>query len=248
MATGQKKSPRAPSISLEDALERAGRAYDKERLHAAPIDVMAEHIGYKTANSGAALQALASLRYYGLFERPQEGQLAVSKDVEAFRYAPDESVQRALLVKFLRTPPLFSELLDKYSGALPSDGNLKYELIQRGFLPGTAFVVVNAFKRSVAFASYFDAPAVTPSSDIVEPGKTQHVGDERASERFVQSIATPIEPSPVHSQDEDSLDRIPVRLTGGRRAWLLIPAVFLEADKQRLKAQIDLLLTEEDDG
>jgi hypothetical protein len=42
-------------------------------------------------------------------------------------------------------------------------------------------------------------------------------------------------------------DRIPVRLAGGRRAWLLIPHEFREADKTRLKAQIDLLLTEDEE-
>ena len=42
-------------------------------------------------------------------------------------------------------------------------------------------------------------------------------------------------------------DRIPVRLAGGRRAWLEIPTPFYAADKLRLKAQIDLLLTEEEE-
>ena len=40
-------------------------------------------------------------------------------------------------------------------------------------------------------------------------------------------------------------DCLPVRLTGGRRAWLVIPQQFFEADKARLRAQIDLLLTVE---
>jgi hypothetical protein len=31
------------------------------------------------------------------------------------------------------------------------------------------------------------------------------------------------------------------------QAWLLIPTPFFKADKERLKAQIDLLLTEEDE-
>ncbi|MNR68298.1 hypothetical protein D3C85_1927750 [compost metagenome] len=48
-------------------------------------------------------------------------------------------------------------------------------------------------------------------------------------------------------EDESASDRIPVRLSGGRRAWLVIPQVFFEADKKRLKAQIDLLLTEDDE-
>lgn len=53
--------------------------------------------------------------------------------------------------------------------------------------------------------------------------------------------------APAASSDADAgHDRIPVRLQGGRRAWLWIPTVFYESDKQRLKAQIDLLLTEDE--
>jgi hypothetical protein len=43
----------------------------------------------------------------------------------------------------------------------------------------------------------------------------------------------------------DDTDKIPVRLSEGRKAWLVIPTPFYEADKLRLKAQIDLLLTED---
>jgi len=40
---------------------------------------------------------------------------------------------------------------------------------------------------------------------------------------------------------------VPVRLSGGRRAWLEIPSPFFVAGKRRLKAQIDLLLADDDD-
>ena len=241
----RKKSPRAPSIALDEALDRVLRAYEKERLHAAPVDVIAQDIGYKGANSGTALQALASLRYYGLLERPREGTLAVAKEVESFRFAPNEELKRRLLHQFLRSPPLFAELLDKYPSGLPSDANLKHELItQRRFTAPTAAAVLLAFKRSVAFAGYFDAP--TPYGSSEGPASTE-VGEA------LGPIAPAESEPPASSQElrttafEEDLDRIPVRLRGNRRAWLLIPVPFFEADKDRLKAQIDLLLTEEDD-
>ena len=42
-------------------------------------------------------------------------------------------------------------------------------------------------------------------------------------------------------------DQIPVGLPSGRRAWLVIPTPFHTSDKDRLKAQIDLLLMVEDE-
>lgn len=253
--TPRKKSPRAPTMALDEALERAMRAYDKERLHAAPTDVVAQNLGYKGTSSGTALAALASLRYFGLLERPSDGLLAVTKDVEAFRYSPSEDLKRSFLSNFLRKPALFAELLDKYASGLPSDANLKYELIQRGFLPTTASSVVTVFRQSVEFSGYFDKA----EKDLL----VDAVGEESADEVGLKMPASSTAPIPTErdaapsgraaaplapATEDGEYDRIPVRLSGGRRAWLSIPTPFFIADKQRLKAQIDLLLTAEDDA
>lgn len=251
----RKKSPRAPSIPLDEALERVMKVYDKERLHPAPADVVAQDMGYKDANNGRALSAMASLRYYGLIERQADGMLSVSKDVEAFKYAPNETLRASYLRRFLTTPPLFGELLDRYGEGLPSDGNLRYELIQRGFLPPTAESLVAVLRRSADFAKAFDGPKepmeeedlqmiVEPSSVSREQGSAPRQTPPMSPPSFSLegSVAAPSVP------DEIGHDKIPVRLSGGRRAWVVIPAVFYEADKQRLKAQIDLLLTEDDEA
>jgi hypothetical protein len=238
----RKKSPRAPSMPLDEAVERAIRAYDKERRHPAPIEAMAQSLGYKGANSGTALKAIASLRYFGLLERPGEGQLAISKDVESYQYAPSEDLKRELRIRWLKNPPVFSDLLDKFKGGLPSDVTLKYELIQKGFLPDSAAEVLSVFRQSVEFARFFESE----SSDAPQPKLELAPDIALASgipeaEEPKQSVA--IEPlAPI---DSSSMDRIPVRLSGGRRAWLVIPEPFFAADKERLKAQIDLLLTED---
>ena len=148
----RKKSPRAPSISLDDAIEKAGKIYDKDRCHAAPIDGVAQHIGYKNAGNGAALSALASLKYYGLIDRPKEGMAAVSKQYEAFRFAPNETIKHELITKWLKAPPVFAELLGKYTEGLPSDKTLIFDLIQNGFAPGPAESCVQIFRKSVDFA------------------------------------------------------------------------------------------------
>lgn len=247
----RKKSPRAPTLPLDEAIDRVMKVYEKERLHPAPSDVVAQNIGYKGASNGAALSALASLRYYGLLERPRDGLLGVTKDVEAYKFAPDDSLKRSFLLNFLRRPVLFSELLEKYSTGLPSDANLKYDLIQRGFLPRSAAEVVSVFRRSVEFTGYFDGSepdlaiqAVEPSPAVREP-----VAEVRADVVAREPMHELRAVQPPELPGEGEHDRIPVRLPGARRAWLVIPTPFFAADKQRLKAQIDLLLTqdEEDD-
>lgn len=255
----RKKSPRAPSTPLDEALDRALKAYDKERLHPAPTDVVAQNLGYKGASSGTALAAMASLRYYGLLERPRDGFLGVSKEVEAYKFAPSEELKRSLLLGFLRRPALFAELLDKYASGLPSDANMKYDLIQRGFLPATASSLVQVFRRSVEFAGFFDYDEESAPDDAVateesigmEPAKgaaqtdTLPFSTDHAVAVRSHKVTTPHSGTLV--SDESEHDRIPVRLPGGRRAWLWIPTPFFAADKQRIKAQIDLLLTEDDE-
>lgn len=241
----RKKSPRAPSLALDDAIEKALRVYEKERRHAAPTDLVARHMGYKGANNGAALSALASIRYYGLMERPGEGKLAVAKEVESYKFAPSEDVRRELEIRWLKTPQIFAELLDRYSDGLPSDANIRYDLIQRGFLPIGAESLIPVFRRSVEFVRYFDTEREDPQKSEALPPETNNPSHEVA-QPSVESQT--ISNSLVGDQFPESgnLDRIPVRLSAGRRAWLVIPEPFFEADKKRLKDHIDLLLTEDE--
>lgn len=242
--SARKRSPRAPSIALDDAIDRVLKIYDKERRHPAPADVFAQNMGYKNAANGAALSALASLRYFGLADRVQEGLLVVSKDVESYKFAPNDQMRRELVIKWLKTPPLFVELLVKYEGGLPSDATLKYDLIQRGFNPATADACLSVFRRSVDYAHYYELQ--TERGDIL----AEH---EEAEEANQEDVATPkdIQHESVSEKlvsiSATETDRIPVRLGGGRRAWIEVPMPFYSADKDRLKAQIDLLLTDDEE-
>lgn len=240
-------------MSLSEALDRAIKVYSKEKLHAAPLEVVANAIGYKNANSGTALSALASLRYYGLLERPKEGFLAASKDVQAFIFAPSEDKRKELLIQFLKRPPLYAELLDKYQGGLPSEATVRYDLIERGFAPTFANSALTAFKQSIEFAGYFDTEGDAPAEELDEDKP------EISPERLVETakVAHPTQHAstghsaspegPLPERDVEGFDRIPVRLSGGRRAWLVIPTPFFQADKARLKAHIDLLLSDDDE-
>jgi hypothetical protein len=239
----RKKSPRAPSIPLGEAIERALRVYEKEKRYPAPTEVVAQGMGYKSANNGTALGALASLRYFGLLEKPEDGKLAVSKDVENYQYAPDPKIKSELLLKWLRAPSIFADLLDRYPGGLPSDANLRFDLINRGFSPAAADSAISVFRRSAEFAGY-NASQRDESNQA-----DRQAGEALALETGVVPAASSIVRSskpPLQSEfSVDETDTIPVRLSEGRKAWLVIPTPFYEADKLRLKAQIDLLLTED---
>src|SRR3569832_504779 len=239
------RSPRAPSMPLDEAIDKTGRIYERERRHLAPIEAVAQSLGYSGAKNGAAVQALASLRYYGLIERPGEGQVQVSKDFESYTFAPEEKLKRDLRLKWLTSPPVFSELLEKFPGELPSDPTLKFTLIQRGFTPTTADECVSVFRRSVEFARFYQQlPEAAP--EIEAPEEDVQAAPSSLTPTTAVSTVIPKPQLPVPPLAPTDTDRIPVRLSGNRRAWIEIPLPFFEADKDRLKAQIDLFLTDDE--
>lgn len=240
----RKKSPRAPSMPLGEALEKALRIYDKERRHAAPTDVIAQNLGYKSANNGAALTAIASLRSYGLLEKAQDGKLAISKSVETYRFAPDEALKNQLLIQWLKAPTIFATLLDAYGSGLPSDATIRFQLIEQGFNPASAESLLDVFKHSVDFTKYFDVKSV---DDHVQSQNNEPQDSPANLSPRTSDFTAPGGIELASQNSSATHDRIPVRLSGGRRAWLEIPSPFFAADKKRLKAQIDLLLAEDDE-
>ncbi|WP_038484249.1 hypothetical protein [Collimonas arenae] len=252
VAIKKKPNPRSPNMPLDDALARALKVYQAEGRHSAPNEVVMKHLGYNGKN-GAALQAVASIRYWGLVERPRDGQLMVSKTFEDFQFTPDPAHKQELLIGFLKSPPLYAELLEKYADRLPSDGNLKFDLIQRGFDPAAADTVVGIFKRSVEFVRYYDvvgqpkgqveSVVEKTTEDIVTEG-----GDIRPQVAPVGQELPRYQFSGVSgSHLDEGMDRVPVKLAGGRRAFLEIPTPFYLADKERLKAYIDFHLADDED-
>ncbi|MDL2339502.1 MAG: hypothetical protein QFE16_16840, partial [Pseudomonadota bacterium] len=82
------------------------------------------------------------------------------------------------------------------------------------------------------------AGAAIPEQDELAKASPESRGNAQ------QSATTTSTPAVA---DLGEYDRIPVRLPGARRAWLFIPTPFFSSDKQRIKAQIDLLLTEDEE-
>lgn len=243
-----KKSPRAPSMALDEALERTLRALERQGLGAVPAEVVAQNLGYKSVNSGTALAALASLRYFGLLDRPKVGFLAVSKNVESYKLAPNETARRSILIGFLKNPPLFAQLLDQFRQGLPPESSVRSELIHRSFAPVAAESVLISFIKSIEFVNYYDGTQSDMSVAIPAQKKNDSESDDAISPTIIRSQVSALRSTSEIKMFDDVADKIPVRLRGGRRAWLIIPVPFFAADKARLKAQIDLILTMDEEG
>lgn len=256
-STPRTRSPRAPLISLKEAVDRIEKIYAIEGRHPASADIVAQHLGYKSSENGAAKRILAGLGYFGLLERHSVGMLGVTKSFEEFKFAPSNKLRAEILQKWLTTPGIFGELREKFQGKLPSDASLKFELIQRGFKPAAAEECLSAFVESVQYVTQVQPETPDVEENVEETLNTEKDTDAEESIKSGSELLVTKSQSNEHKArtntlaqdiDENEIsDRIPVRLAGGRRAWLVIPSPFFTADKRRLISQIELLLTNDEE-
>jgi hypothetical protein len=216
----RKKPPRALAVSLDEALKRAFLLQARLGKSASHLEAVVQALGYKGANNGAALTMLGALKEYGLLKRSTEGQWQLTDVIERYQQAATQPhLRKQLLQDCLIGVPAFAPLLKKYPQGLPEDDALRNELSDLDISPVLLVGVLNTLKKSLAFIHSLPETIEAPQLAAIP------------------AIA------PITVAEED---RIPVRLSGGRKAWLVIPSPFYTADKQRLKAQIDLLMCEDE--
>lgn len=143
------RSPRAPQISLQEALVKIRMVYDQEHTHRANREVIAKDMGY-SGLSGASAAAIASLRQFGLLEGTGES-MRVSEDATIILELPPGEPERALaLHRVAFAPPLFAELNGEFGSKLPSDENLRLYLVKRGFNKEAANNFIRSYRETLS--------------------------------------------------------------------------------------------------
>lgn len=146
------RSPRYPSMSLEDAIEHGRTIFDKDRRHPIAREVAASHIGYKSLN-GAADSALSSLMQYGILEKVAKGEVRVSQWAVDILH-PDNPPQRiAAIQSAARNPALFQALDDRFRDAIPSNETLRSYLTRENFNDRAIGPVIAAYTKTRAFVT-----------------------------------------------------------------------------------------------
>jgi hypothetical protein len=144
------RSPRYPSMSLEDAVEHGRTIFEKDRRHPIAREVAAGHIGYKSLN-GAADSALSTLMQYGVLEKVAKGEVRVSQLVVDILF-PDNPEQRAEAIRIVASnPPLFKALDDRFPEAIPSNETLRSYLTRENFNTRAIGPIVTAYTKTRAF-------------------------------------------------------------------------------------------------
>ena len=159
------RSPNYPSVDLSSALAMARKAFDKDNRNKMSRAALAKHLGHDTL-SGPALTKLGAIRAYGLIEGAGD-EVRITDDAVTALMAPDASPERrGALARLAVHPVIFKDLRKEYPASLPSDDNLRYYLIKRGFPSDTAAKAGKSFLATMRLVEglgggYDSAPETT---------------------------------------------------------------------------------------
>ena len=159
---GKQRSPNAPGVPLEDAINVAGKLYNALRNASVKPDVATKALGYSGLN-GAALTALGMLSQYGLIDRSKGmvtiAPLAMSILHPLSKSQADDAIRAAAL-----SPRVFEELNQGFYDCAP--GVIENHLIHQGFTPERAKKVAAVYTENRTFAN-LQAPSNMPDSPSV---------------------------------------------------------------------------------
>jgi hypothetical protein len=177
------RSPNYPVMDLGDALEAMRPVYKAEHRNKMSRETLAKHLGYTSLN-GRALGKIGAVRAYGLVEGTGDA-LWVSDDTITVLMAPDDSRDRAEALKRRALhPALFQQIGIDESGHLPSETNLKYRLIKKGFTEEAASKAADRYLATMrlvegAYPSYDSAENTEDNSmqasQLKDPKVATHV-------------------------------------------------------------------------
>ena len=186
------RSPRAPQISLQEALGKIKMVYEKEHTHKANREVIAQDMGYRGL-SGASAAVIASLRQFGLLEGAGDS-MRVSEDATTvLELSPGDHQRNVVLQRIAFNPPLYAELYDSFGLKLPSDENLRLYLVKRGFNRDTANNLIRTYRETLSLVKEesqgYDDDANTDLTSIETPSHMSSLSPNVPLQRTLPPMA-----------------------------------------------------------
>jgi hypothetical protein len=155
----RERSPRAPVVPLQKAVEFIGKLHAEFRRGAATPETAARAMGFQTVHGGVNT-LFAGLREYGLIDRPQ-GKVALTPLAVKILHPLSDEQRHASIVEAALSPKLFAALIRDFGDS--SMPVLESHLVQSGFTPERAKQVAKVFLDNKSFAK------LEPGSKVDEP-------------------------------------------------------------------------------
>ncbi len=109
-------------------------------------------MGYASASTGPALQALATLTSFGLLERRGKGEVGVT-DLAMRILFPDSADELAeALREAALSPPVFSQIAERFPDGVPNPNGIITFLRRIDFTEKAAKIAASTYVTSISFA------------------------------------------------------------------------------------------------
>jgi len=166
-----KQRRRYPSLNLEQAVDRIRTLHDRERLNAAPADVIVQHWGFKSINTGPASSAYSAVKQFGLLDESGSGKqrkASISPRGRAILTAPADVVAEELRTAALE-PTMNRLIWERYGAHTGSPEAFRWHLISDlGFSDTGAREFAKQYEATIRFAGLDDedSPAQAEGTDL----------------------------------------------------------------------------------
>jgi hypothetical protein len=201
------RSPNYPTTDLHSALEAVRPAWRADNRNKMSRAALAKHMGYNSLN-GRALTKLGAVRAYGLIDGAGDD-LRISDDAVVALANPDkQSPQyRGALVRLALKPQLFQDIKKEFPNDLPSEHNLVFWLVQRGYTEKAAGKAAKSYlgtmRLTTGESGEYNLPANEEEDAVVTP----------AAPNLKVRNPPPPPPKPGMLQEIFTLEEGPVTLT-----------------------------------
>lgn len=184
------RSPSFPQMGLKEAVEKAAILYRAIGRHATTREVVAKGLGY-SGISGPSATLIGTLTRYGLLEGRGD-EIKLSDAAMAILHPHSDQEKRDAIRAAARSPELFRELEEKFSGSTPGNELLRNYLIRKSFSEQAADIAILAYKETLEFAG-------ESSSHYDSASNSDEVADAMDNQRSAQEPKKPITPPPSQS-------------------------------------------------
>jgi len=242
----RQRSPSYPSLTLEQAIDLAGKVHKANRTNVIDRETAARDMGY-AGLTGRSLTVLASLAQYGLIEKAGKGNIKVTRRAVEILHPVEEAHRAEAIIDAAESPALFRTLRERFPEGVPSENALRSFMVQSDFNDVAIGPALSAYIETIAFAEKAKESGRTgPSASEPEESRSH---PRPIEDNVTQAAVTTAPPATraLPTMDAD-LNRITMNIEGDR---VLLGGVFDLKGLRQLEKKIitlkALLAVEEDD-
>ena len=163
----RRRSPNYPSINLEEAIDFINKIYKIESSLPVDREVAAKHMGFSSL-SGHSSKILGSLLQFGLLEKLPDSEVRVS-DLGTTILIPESDKEKEESTReSFDNPTLFRELNQQFEGMKPSPGNLRSQLVKKGYMKKSVDLAADSYLESKKYIMQNFAEDPPIAEDIVQ--------------------------------------------------------------------------------